>query len=66
MRIIDAEPFDNFIIRVPDDVYDAFSYIRGVEDLLHKIRSAETVITHDSLNHAIETAEEKRTSDFGK
>ena len=41
-RLIDAEPFDRFIISVPEDVYDALSYIRGIEDMLYLIRSAKT------------------------
>ena len=42
-RLIDASPFDKLIISVPEDVYDPQSYIRGVEDVLYLIRSAETV-----------------------
>ena len=41
-RLIDASPFDSFIISVPDDVYDAFSYVRGIEDMLTLIRTAKT------------------------
>lgn len=43
MRLIDAEPFDEFLISVPDDVYDACSFVRGVEVVLDRIREAETV-----------------------
>ena len=39
-RLIDATPFDKLILKVPDDVYDDQSYIRGVEDVLAIIRSA--------------------------
>ena len=41
-RLIDANKFDRFIISVPEDVYDAFSYIRGVEDVLNIIRETKT------------------------
>ena len=41
-RLNDANPFDRFIISVPEDVYDAMSYIRGIEDMLYLIRSAKT------------------------
>lgn len=41
-RLIDASPFDRLIMSVPNDVYDEFSYIRGVEDILFLIRSAKT------------------------
>ena len=41
-RLIDATPFDKFIISVPEDVYDALSYIRGIEDMIYLIRSAKT------------------------
>lgn len=43
MRIIDADPFDKFIIHVPEGVGDEYSYIRGVEDMLELIRKAETI-----------------------
>ena len=39
--LIDRTPFDKFIISVPEDVYDPFSYIRGVEDVLNLIRKAK-------------------------
>lgn len=42
-RLIDASVFDRLIISVPEDVYDPQSYIRGVEDILYLIRSAETL-----------------------
>ena len=41
-RLIDASPLDRMIMRVPDDVYDAGSYIRGVEDVLDFVRSLPT------------------------
>lgn len=43
MRLIDAEPFDKTLLHVPDDVGDAFSFIRGVESVLDKIRASKTV-----------------------
>ena len=49
-RLIDATPFDRLIISVPEDVYDAFSYVRGVEDILYLIRSAKTEGTEDETN----------------
>ena len=39
--LIDRVPFDNFIISVPEDIYDPYSYIRGVEDVLNLIRKAK-------------------------
>ena len=43
MRLIDASPFDRLIMSVPEDVYDAQSYVRGVEDILYLIRTAKEV-----------------------
>ena len=51
-RLIDASPFDKLIISVPDDIYDAFSYIRGIEDILAMIRSAKT--ENDSMEEMSE------------
>lgn len=48
-RYIDASIFDNFIIHVPEDIYDAYSYVRGVEDVLHIIRSAKTEDEEEDL-----------------
>ena len=39
-KLIDATPFDGLIMSVPEDIFDAQSYIRGVEDVLALIRSA--------------------------
>ena len=39
-RLIDASRFDELILKVPDDVFDEGSYIRGVEDVLAMVRSA--------------------------
>ena len=44
MRLIDADKFNKVIYHVPEDVYDAQSYIRGMEDMLDRIRQAETVL----------------------
>lgn len=44
MRLIDVEPFDSFIIKVPEDVFDACSYVRGVEDTLTMIRRSDTIL----------------------
>ena len=41
-RLIDASPFDKFIISIPEDVGDEYSYIHGVEDVLSAIREAKT------------------------
>ena len=41
-RLIDANEFDKFLISVPEDIYDAYSYIRGVEDVLERVRKAKT------------------------
>ena len=41
-RLIDASPFDKLIMGIPEDVYDAQSYIRGIEDVLYLIRTAKT------------------------
>ena len=49
-RLIDASPFDKFIISVPEDVYDAMSYIRGVEDMLALIRKAKTENEEEDLS----------------
>ena len=49
-RLIDAKPFDSFIINVPFDVYDPQSYIRGVEDMLVLIRSAKTENEEEDLS----------------
>lgn len=49
-RLIDATPFDRLIISVPEDVYDAQSYIRGVEDMLYLIRSAKTENDEEELS----------------
>ena len=39
-KLIDATQFDGLIMSVPEDVFDAQSYIRGVEDVLALVRSA--------------------------
>lgn len=49
-RLIDASPFDKLIIHVPDDVYDAQSYVRGVEDILYLIRTAKTENEEENIN----------------
>ena len=48
-RLIDASPFDRLVISVPEDVYDEYSYIRGVEDMLYLIRSAKTENDEDEI-----------------
>lgn len=49
-RLIDAKPFDSFIISIPEDIYDEYSYIRGVEDILYLIRSAKTENEEEGLS----------------
>lgn len=49
-RLIDASPFDRFMISIPEDVGDEYSYIRGVEDMLYLIRSAKTEETDEHLD----------------
>lgn len=49
-RLIDASPFDKFMISVPEDVGDEYSYIRGVEDVLALIRSAKTEEVDENLD----------------
>ena len=44
MRLIDADKFNSVIYHVPDDVYDAYSYVQGIEFVLDKIREAKTII----------------------
>ena len=44
MRLIDADKFNGFICHIPEDVYDAQSYIRGMEDVINSIRNTKTVI----------------------
>ena len=44
VRLIDASQFDRMILPVPYDVYDPGSFIRGVEAVLERVRSAETVV----------------------
>ena len=43
MRLIDADQFNQFIIDVPEDVFDACSFARGVEAVLDQIREAPTI-----------------------
>ena len=38
-RLIDASRFDKLIMKVPSDVFDEYSYLRGVEDVLEIIRT---------------------------
>lgn len=61
MRLIDAEPFDRLLLHVPEDVYDAQSFAQGVETVLEKIRTAETVEIplKDSYNEISERYLEK-------
>ena len=49
-RLIDASPFDRLIISVPEDIYDAQSYVRGVEDILTLIRTAKTENEEEDLS----------------
>lgn len=44
MRLIDAQKFDEYITKVPEDVYDACSFVRGVETVLDAIRNAPTIV----------------------
>lgn len=44
MRLIDADKFNGVICHIPEDVYDAQSYIRGMEDVINSIRNTKTVI----------------------
>ena len=39
-KLIDASRFDKLVMKVPPDVFDEVSYIRGVEDVLELIRNA--------------------------
>lgn len=48
--LIDRVPFDNFIISIPEDVYDEQSYIRGVEDVLILIRKAKVENEEEDLS----------------
>lgn len=50
MRVIDAEPFDRFLISVPSDVYDAFSFIQGAETVLNMVRNAPTIEDVKQIN----------------
>ena len=45
MRLIDADKFDGVIYHIPEGVYDAQSYIRGMEDVINEIRKTKTVIS---------------------
>lgn len=49
-QYIDISLFDKFIIHVPEDVGDEYSYIRGVEDMLDLIRSAKTENEEEGLD----------------
>jgi len=49
-RLIDATPLDHFIIAIPPDVGDEYSYIRGVEDVLDIVHSAKTENEEEDLS----------------
>ena len=38
--MIDATRFDMLVMKVPSDIFDEVSYLRGVEDVLELIRKA--------------------------